>query len=200
MRFAGDKINQQGAEQQQRAAVEPDWSKIPQGGGGTNKPFNRQQNFRQGQKSQRQGFQERRKQDRSMQRQELQNMRESGASRQQMRETRQKFRDTNKANRQGFKQGMQRNRQNHRANMKNDRALNRHFESSGQPGFSAITEYKDNRTGKIVRTPNSSYAPKNSDRWSKVEPEQMNIIHGDGGGAPQYKGGGGSQPTSMFGM
>ena len=74
--------------------------------------------------------------------------------------------------------------------MRNHRQLDRHFENSGQPGFSAITEYKDNRTGKIVRAPSSSYTPKDSERWSKVEPTPSYGGPAPQPGGPIHQGGG----------
>ena len=173
MRFAGDRMK--GGNRPM-----PQFNENSNGG-----DFNRQQNFRQGVEAQRQDFRNNQKSMRQDQRSAMKEARAGGASREELKQMRQSHRQERQSSRQGFRENMKRNRTQHRSNMRNDRMLDRHFDSGGPNsiGAAVVTHYKDNKTGKTVRTPSGNYQPKDSNRWTKVESPEIRF--GGGGGMPE---------------
>ena len=132
----------------------------------------RKQNYRQSRREGRQSYQDERRKTRQDQRMQMKKARAGGASREQLQAQRKENRMQRQNMRNDYRGRRQNEAKNHRSNMRNDRDLHRHFDGQGQDGFAAVTNYKDNKTGRTVRAPNGSYKPKDSERFTKMEPTQ----------------------------
>jgi len=144
----------------------------------------RQESYRQRRRDTRQRHQDRQDKTRLDQRNQRKEARAGGASREELQTMRKEHRTQRQDNRNSYRKYRQYDANRHRSNMKNDRMLDRHFNSGEQGGYGAsvVTNYRDNKTGKTVRTPSSAYQPKNSKRFTKIEPPQMS-------GGPVTRGG-----------
>ena len=116
---------------------------------------NARENFREARKGMNQEFHAKRKQ-----------MRADGASREDIRAAREDHQNRKKSH-----------RQQHREHQYGQRMMNRHFNApeEGMSYGQAQQRYKDNVTGREFNVNHGGYTPKDSERFSKVEPQSITM-------------------------